>query len=129
MSYKTLSWNVRGLPLPHHKFEVKESIFKWKLDIIFLKEVKINGTQFVSSLSNIWRDTTFSHMLHRQGRGLLLVWLHGSIVFFYKGEDPLHSYIKTLSFINGQPIGFCSVYAPNIAKELCELWEWMPKHG
>lgn len=44
-----------------------------------------------------------------------------------KGEDPSHSCVWVLLFINGQPIGFCSVYASNNARERCELWEWIAK--
>lgn len=42
-------------------------------------------------------------------------WVYKFVI--YKGEDPSHSCVWALTFINDQPIGFCLVYAANSAKE------------
>ena len=42
-----------------------------------------------------------------------------------RGEDLAHNCVWVLSFINGQPIGFCLIYDPNCAKERCDLWDWL----
>ena len=75
MNYKTLSWNVRGLSLPHRKAEVQKTIVKWKPDIMFLQEVKVSGPRLVASLFNIWREGTVFHTSHNEGSGGVVIGL------------------------------------------------------
>ena len=129
MNCKVISWNVRGMSLPQRKYGVKDLIAKWKPDVIFLQEVKLSGSHLTASLSNVWKSATFFHTLHSEDRGGAILGFSSSMSKFLiaKGEDPSHSCVWALSFINGHSIGFCYVYSSNKARECCELWDWMAK--
>lgn len=64
---------------------------------------------------------------HTDGKGGVVIgiapWIAKHIID--KGEDPSHSCVWVLTFINGQLIGFCSIYALNFAKECIVLWIWL----
>ena len=53
MKINLIYWNVRGISLPHRKYKVKEMVIKWKPDVVFLQEVKINDIRLKASLHNI----------------------------------------------------------------------------
>ena len=127
MKLELLSWNASGISLPHHKYKVKEMVIKWTLDVVFLQEVKINDIRLNASLHNIWKDATFIHTAHSDGKGGVVIgmapWVSKYVID--KGEDPSHSCAWALKLINGQLIGFCSIYASNFVKERISLWDWL----
>lgn len=130
MRFRILSWNVRGFSHPHLKFKVKDTLAKWKPDVLLLQEVKIGNERLDMSLFNLWKDALFVHTLHNEGSGGAVLGLSPSISKFVidKGEDPSHYCVWALTLINGQPLGFCSIYAPNNPRERVALWDWMSKN-
>ena len=52
MKIKMISWNVRGLNDPRKRLVVKNLMWKWKCDVVYLQETKIASMnrQLVCSL-------------------------------------------------------------------------------
>lgn len=128
MNCKILSWNVRGFSHPQRKFKVEDIILKWKPNVLFLQEVKLNNEHLDLNLFHLWKDDMFLHTLHSDGSSGVVLglspWISKHVID--KGEDPSHSRVWAFSFINGQPIGFCSIYAPNNPKDRSLLWDgWL----
>ena len=78
------------------------------------------------TLFNTWKKTTFFHSTHRDGSGGAVIGLAPWIAKFVidNGEDPSHCCVWVHTIINAQPIGFCSIYAPNDPKNRTSLWDW-----
>jgi hypothetical protein len=97
--------------------------------VFFLQEVKINNNCLDMTLFSFWKEALFIYISHKEGSGAIVLGLSPWIAIHVidKGGDPSHSCVSALSFINGQPLGFCLLYSPNNPKETIFLWDWMSK--
>ncbi|KAK2635808.1 hypothetical protein Ddye_030600 [Dipteronia dyeriana] len=122
-----LSWNIRGLGREEKKKVIRNLVYRFKSEIFFIREskLKVFDSSVVRKLGGAWLTRGVGVDSEGASGGIITLWKEDS--FLVKACISSRSCIilaEVLVNLNKEVV-LCNIYAPTVAKERRELWDFI----
>ena len=113
MSYRIMSWNVRGLNNMAKRHKVFAYLKKRGTQIAMLQETHLTEIEG-KALQRRWRGQVFYTSFSAYARGVL-IWVRAGVPFQRTSSviDPKGRYIVIMGRLDGRDVALMNIYAPN----------------